>query len=38
MAAKEPTASEDPALAYELRATNALGFGKGPQSQTSWRF
>jgi uncharacterized pyridoxamine 5'-phosphate oxidase family protein len=30
--------SEDPALAYELRATKGFGFAKGPYSQTRWRF
>ena len=30
--------SEDPGLAYELRATKGFGFAKGPYSQTRWRF
>lgn len=30
--------AEDPALAYELKATKAFGFGKAPYSQTRWRF
>jgi general stress protein 26 len=30
--------SEDPGLAFELRATKAFGFGKSPYSQTRWRF
>jgi Pyridoxamine 5'-phosphate oxidase len=30
--------SDDPGLAYELRARKAFGFGKSPYSQTRWRF
>ena len=30
--------SDDPGLAFELRATKAFGFGKSPYSQTRWRF
>ena len=30
--------SDNSALAYEVRATKGFGFGKGPYSQTRWRF
>jgi general stress protein 26 len=30
--------SEDAGLAFEVRPTKAFGFGKGPYSQTRWRF
>ena len=30
--------SDDPGLAFEVRPAKAFGFGKGPYSQTRWRF